>query len=130
VTTAHTHRIVVVDDSIDVRELLQHRIDLEPGLEWVADAADGADGVDVVLRHQPDGVVLDVEMPVMNGLVALKALRASGFDGAIVVYTSDPGAHAEARDTGADATFSKSDPLGEVVGRLLALCEQRLGRGR
>jgi two-component system, chemotaxis family, protein-glutamate methylesterase/glutaminase len=67
-------RVMVVDDSAVVRGLVSRWIDEEPGLEVVARHANGKLAVEDVARSAPDIVLLDIEMPVMDGLEALPLL--------------------------------------------------------
>lgn len=64
-------RVLIVDDSAVVRGLISRQLEGEPDVEVVATAADGSIAVREVGRLQPDVVVLDIEMPVMDGLAAL-----------------------------------------------------------
>lgn len=64
-------RLVVVDDSEEVRLLARLALEGTDGIHVVAEAADGAEGLEVVAEVHPDVVVLDVAMPVMDGLQAL-----------------------------------------------------------
>ena len=67
-------RVMVVDDSAVVRGLVSRWIEQEPGIDVVARHANGKLAVDDVARSAPDVVLLDVEMPVMDGLEALPLL--------------------------------------------------------
>jgi two-component system, chemotaxis family, protein-glutamate methylesterase/glutaminase len=67
-------RVMVVDDSAVVRGLVSRWIEEEPGVEVVARHANGKLAVEDVLRSVPDIVLLDIEMPVMDGLEALPLL--------------------------------------------------------
>jgi two-component system chemotaxis response regulator CheB len=67
-------RVMVVDDSAVVRGLVSRWIEEEPGLEVVSRHANGKLAVDDVARSAPDIVLLDIEMPVMDGLEALPLL--------------------------------------------------------
>jgi two-component system chemotaxis response regulator CheB len=68
-------RILVVDDSVVIRKLLCETLSRDPELEVVASAQDGRIALSKIQQLHPDLVTLDVEMPVMNGLEALKELR-------------------------------------------------------
>jgi two-component system chemotaxis response regulator CheB len=67
-------RVMIVDDSAGVRGLVSRWIEEEPGLEVVARHANGRLAVDDAARSAPDIVLLDIEMPVMDGLEALPLL--------------------------------------------------------
>jgi two-component system chemotaxis response regulator CheB len=71
-----TVRVMVVDDSAVIRGLVSRWIDSEPDLSVVASARTGRDAVNQVERAAPDVVVLDIEMPDLDGLSALPLLLA------------------------------------------------------
>ena len=75
---ARRTRILVVDDSAVMRSLLRSVVAKDPGLEVAGTAADGASALAAIDTLRPDLVLLDVEMPVMDGLVTLRKLRANG----------------------------------------------------
>ncbi|MCG8440689.1 MAG: response regulator, partial [Caulobacterales bacterium] len=76
-----------MDDSAVVRGLLSRWVEEADDIEIVAMAKDGQQGVDAARAHQPDVIVLDVEMPRMNGLEALPLIREAA-PGAKVVMAS------------------------------------------
>ena len=67
-----------MDDSAVMRSLLRSVITAAPGLEVAGTAADGASALNAIEALRPGLVLLDVEMPVMDGLVTLKKLRTRG----------------------------------------------------
>ena len=75
-------RIMIVDDSAVMRSLLRSVVCADAGLEVAGTAADGASALDSIATLHPDLILLDVEMPVMDGLVTLKHLRARGIQNA------------------------------------------------
>ncbi|HWJ85716.1 MAG TPA: response regulator transcription factor [Cellulomonas sp.] len=81
-------RVVVVDDEELFRSGLAELVAATPGLEVVAQASDGREGIAQVQAHRPDVVLLDVQMPVMNGLEALPELRRTVPSAAVVMLTS------------------------------------------
>ncbi len=90
-------RVVLVDDVEDLRFLLRTLFETHPGVEVVGEAGNGADAIDVVERTQPDLVVLDLSMPVLDGVSALPALRRVAPAARVVVLSAippeaDPGA--------------------------------------
>ena len=68
-------RALVVDDSVTLRAAVKRLINEAPGWEVIGTAADGEQAVAGVQRLNPDVVVMDYEMPVMNGLDAIRAIR-------------------------------------------------------
>lgn len=65
-------KVVVVDDSAFMRKALSTMLEKDPEIRVVATARDGQEGLDLIRRHQPDVVTLDIEMPRMDGLTALR----------------------------------------------------------
>ncbi|MCC6537849.1 MAG: response regulator, partial [Bryobacterales bacterium] len=67
-------RVAVADDSAFVRKLIASYLSPAAGFEVVAEAGDGIQAVDAVIRTQPDVLTLDLEMPEMDGLEALRTI--------------------------------------------------------
>lgn len=83
------YKVLIADD--EELELKSMRIFLErnyPELEILPDAQNGTRVIEIALQEQPDILILDIEMPGMNGLKALKLLRDQGFDGHVIVKTA------------------------------------------
>lgn len=70
-------RVLVVDDSHVIRGLLTRTLDSDPGIKVVASASNGKAAIDEVSKNEIDVVVLDIEMPVMDGMTALPQLIAA-----------------------------------------------------
>ncbi|MFI7275660.1 response regulator [Streptomyces sp. NPDC049879] len=81
-------RVVVADDDALVRTGLSLILGADPGIEVVAEAADGVAAVEAARRHKPDVVLMDIRMPRMDGLAATEALRADGTGPVVVVLTT------------------------------------------
>jgi len=67
-------KVIIVDDSIMYREMLSKGISTDPGIEVVATATDPYDARDKIIKFEPDVMILDVEMPRMNGIEFLQKL--------------------------------------------------------
>jgi two-component system chemotaxis response regulator CheB len=81
-------RILIVDDSAVMRSLLRSVVSSDAGLEVVGTAADGETALSAIESIRPDLILLDVEMPVMDGLVTLRKLRARGHKMPVVMCSS------------------------------------------
>ncbi len=81
-------RIVIADDQTVVREGLQMVLDVMPDLEVVAAVADGEQALVAVAEHHPDAILLDLHMPVLDGVGATERLTREHPDVAIVALTT------------------------------------------
>lgn len=81
-------RIVVADDQASVREGLALMLDLLPDIEVVGAAADGQQALDLVAAQKPDAILLDLHMPVLDGIETTRRLTAEHPEVAIVVLTT------------------------------------------
>ncbi|MGQ0433998.1 MAG: response regulator transcription factor [Microthrixaceae bacterium] len=88
--------VLIVDDSEDMRLLLRVALDAAPGFEVWAEAGNGAEALDRVDERCPDIVLLDIVMPVMDGVTALPMLRERCPNAAVVVVSTT--ANAEVRE--------------------------------
>lgn len=83
-----TIRIVLADDHPIVREGLAAVLETQPDFEVVGQANDGAEAVDIVSALKPDVVLLDLEMPSLDGVQALRAMRAENAQVKALVFTA------------------------------------------
>lgn len=80
-------RILVADDQEYIRQGIRALIEASPGLEVCGEAENGEQAVQMTLEMKPDLVVLDITMPVMNGLDAAKAIRSCSPDTPILLVS-------------------------------------------
>lgn len=90
-STAHRIRVLVVDDHPMMRDGIAAALRAQPDLEFVGEAASGSEAIEQFGKLLPDVMLLDLNMPDVNGLDALKAIRASFPDARIVVLTTYKG---------------------------------------
>ncbi len=100
--TTERIRVVVVDDSVVVRRLLSDVLQSDPEVEVVATSSNGRLGVDAVRRLRPDVVVMDIEMPVMTGIEAVREIRTTDRRTPIIMFST-------LTERGARATFDALD---------------------
>ena len=115
-------RIIVADDQAAVREGLVLLLGSLPGIEVVASAADGARALELVDEHHPDAVLLDLHMPVLDGIGATRRLVAEHPGVAIVVLTTyaDDGSVIEALQAGARSYLTKDADRTDIARALQA----------
>ena len=123
-------RVVIADDTNDVRALLQYTLELDGRFEVVGQAADGAEAVAEAEAEQPDVIVLDLAMPVMDGLEAIPLLRRVAPTSRVVALSSFGAAQmaGQALDAGAAAYVEKAT-FQTLTSVLVDVCKQRAEAG-
>jgi DNA-binding NarL/FixJ family response regulator len=81
-------RVLIVDDHAVVREGLRAFLELQEGLEVVGEAADGEEAIATAGRLRPDVILMDLVMPRLDGVGAMRGLRARLPDARVIVLTS------------------------------------------
>lgn len=84
-----TIRVLIVDDDPLVCTTLRRAFSRQPDFEVVAEAADGEAAIALTQEHEPDVIVMDVQMPKLTGLEATRQLRTLGIDTPILFLTAD-----------------------------------------
>jgi DNA-binding NarL/FixJ family response regulator len=114
-----TVRVVLADDQALLRKGFRMILEAEEGLEIVGEAADGADAVRLVELYRPDVVLMDVRMPVLDGIEATRAITTSDRGGAtrvLMLTTFDLDEYAfNALRAGASGFLLKDVPPAELV---------------
>ncbi|WP_308201127.1 response regulator [Paractinoplanes maris] len=86
--TSKPLRVLVVDDQQLVREGLTALLELTDGVQVVGSAGDGRQALELVADHRPDVVLMDLKMPVLDGVAATAQIRDRFPDVAVVVLTT------------------------------------------
>jgi DNA-binding NarL/FixJ family response regulator len=121
-------RVLPVDDQPVVRRGLGMRLHLEPDIQIVGEAGNGQEALRLAQALAPDVVLMDIEMPELDGISVTAALRAAGSSSAVVVLSlhDDLPTRMRALEAGAVAFVLK----GESIDQLLAALRQADRRSR
>jgi DNA-binding NarL/FixJ family response regulator len=112
-------RVVIADDVEDIRTMLRAILELDGRFEVVGEAGDGEEAVRLCGQLRPDVLVLDLAMPVMDGLEAIPRVRRGSPKTKILVLSGfDPRLGAKALELSADAYEDKSKPLNSLPSRI------------
>ncbi len=112
---------LLVDDHVQVRSVLHHLISALPRGKVVAEAGNGVDALQLIAVHRPHVVLMDIVMPVMDGLQAAEQMKRLYPDLHIILYTG----HAKerfqqrAREVGIDALYMKEELTVSELQRLV-----------
>jgi CheY-like chemotaxis protein len=105
--------ILVADDDATIRERLCRIVEIEEGYEICAEAVNGEEAIALARQHKPDLIVLDFQMPVMDGIEAAYELKWIMPDVPINLFThhADTMQYAVGRDSPIDLVVAKSDAI-------------------
>jgi two-component system response regulator FimZ (fimbrial Z protein) len=110
-------RIVIIDDHPMIRGTIAAVMRADPELVVVGESGDGEDGLAMVLAERPDLVILDLDLPRLDGLSMLRRIRAHDEQMRILVLSAKPeqGMAAHTRLAGANGYVGKSREIGELL---------------
>lgn len=116
-------RVLLADDDCGFLEALRPLIESQPQLAVIGTATDGLGALELVDELEPDAVVLDLHMPLIDGVTAMARLRRDRPHLCLIALTGDAARalHEAAREAGADAVLLKDDFLGVLLERLRAV---------
>ncbi len=115
--STHLMRVLIVDDMPHVRQELRTLLQLTGELEVVGEAANGQEAIALAEQLRPEVVVMDLEMPVMDGVTATRVIKMRGWAKRIVILSvhADTASVQRARDAGADVVVDKAAHLQTLI---------------
>ena len=123
-------RIVIADDTRLLRQLLARQLAQEADFEVIGEAADGREAVDITCRLRPDVVVMDLNMPRLNGIKATERIAASHPYIKTVMLTGLEDLASLGREAGAAAFLNKGCTAEELSTTIRQACSVRTGPGQ
>jgi DNA-binding NarL/FixJ family response regulator len=124
--------LLVVDDHAVVREGLIGLLDRHPDLEVIGEAADGEEAIRQADTLRPEAIIMDVDMPKVDGIEATRRIRQQHSTIVIVGLSlhEDEIVTKAMTEAGADAFVSKSAPARELVETIRRTCRRKVSRTR
>jgi len=118
-----TKRVLLVDDNAVVRFFVRQLFESQPEFEISGEAENGSDAVEKAEKLKPALIILDLIMPVMNGLNAAPLIKKLLPDTPIILFTQEQASEVErlAQAAGIDAVVSKDQVASELVLKAQAL---------
>lgn len=117
-----TIRVLIADDHKTFSDALKTTIDLEKGLKVTGVVNDGRDAVEIAGKDHPDVVLIDVEMPGMDGIAATREIKIANPETQVVILSAheDDTLVARAVEAGATGYLSKLQPVADVASAIRA----------
>ena|SRR5438093_2369170 len=113
-------RVLIADDNRPFLDSLRDLIERQPELSVVGAAADGLQAIELAAALDPDAVVIDLHMPLLDGVSAAARLRRDHPNVCLIALTGDeaPALHRAVREAGADEVLLKDELVGVLLERL------------
>jgi DNA-binding NarL/FixJ family response regulator len=110
-------KVIICDDQVIVREGLEMLLKLEPDIQIVGTAGDGVEVIELAEKEKPDLILMDLKMPIVNGVEATRQIRAKHPEIKVLVLTTfdDDEWVADAVQAGASGYLLKDTPRDELV---------------
>ena len=112
-------RVLIVEDRTQTREGLKALLATAPLVQVVGEAADGREAILLLTELQPEVVLMDASMPVMDGLEATRLVKAQWPEVRVIILTIHSALRAEALAAGADVFLVKGCPAGELLAAIM-----------
>src|SRR5215467_9150618 len=120
-TPSDSIRILAVDDHAAFREGIAMLLATQPDMSLVAEAANGREAIERFREHRPDVTLMDLQMPVMNGVDAMAAIRKEFPEARIIIVTTYEKDVECALKQGARAAVLKTELHKQLLGTIRAV---------
>jgi len=119
--------VLIADDNAFIRTALYEIFEREPDIHVCAVVENGREAIEEACRLQPDLIVLDIAMPVMNGLEAARVLRQIMPSVPLIMYSANPNEVSEqsARSIGVSGLISKSEKVAVLIETIRGLLHRK-----
>ncbi len=107
--------LLIVDDNAKARSALRALLLTETAVSHISEAANGQEAIAHCQQFAPDVVIMDVQMPGLNGLEAASFIKREQPEIKIIIMSMDASFAADVEDSGADAFISKSSPPAKML---------------
>jgi DNA-binding NarL/FixJ family response regulator len=123
-----TTRVLIVDDVPQVRRELRTLLPLLDAIDVVGEAENGQRAIELAAALQPDVVLMDVEMPLMDGLAATRLIKQQCPQCRVIILSihDDEAVRAQARSAGADDFVDKGAPLAALLQAIQTISTERI----
>ena len=124
--------VLIVDDNKNVRETLKAVLQIMPGIDVVGVAQNGQEAVELVKKLNPDVVLMDLEMPVMDGMKAAQKIKSKSLETRVIIFSihNDESTKRKARMSGADRFVEKGIPIHQLKNTIVSLCKKSVTKKR
>ncbi len=118
----HKIRALIVDDMPHLRQELRTLLQLTDEVQVIGEATNGAEAITQAEQLRPDVIVMDLEMPVMDGITAAREIKAHGWADRIIMLSvhADTDAMQRAREAGVDVFVDKASHFEKLLSVIVA----------
>jgi DNA-binding NarL/FixJ family response regulator len=113
--SAILHKVLITDDRVTTRKGLRALLLTQPDIQVIGEVNNGKKAIQFIKENKPDVVIMDVYMPVMNGLDATSIIKKKWKDVRVVLLTLHDDIKEEAIAAGADAFLVKGCPTDQLI---------------
>jgi len=121
-------KIMIVEDNLRARRALKALISQESGMFVTAEASNGQEAIHNIEKELPDVVLMDMRMPVMDGLESTRIIKKKWTQVKIIILTMYPDCQADALAAGADAFLVKGGDVNAINSIIRSLSERGFDR--